>query len=361
MRTIVGLLGLLLCTPVAAQQDPGLSGVWQDLHTGGRLSFTALPSRLAQARVVCVGESHPDAAHHRVQLEVVKALHSEGPVGIGLEMLWREQQPHVDRYLAGELDEAAFLQAVDWSNTWGYPWELYAPLFRYAKQHGLAIFGLNAPRELVRQVGRQGIEGLSLAERLKLPVIDLAVPGHRELFERNLGGAHGAHGGEGFERMYQAMTLWDEYMAESAARFCRTTPGTRLVVLAGSGHIGGRHGIPLRIERRLGEPVTVVLPQALDNPEDLPDTSEADVLVHTRPFELADQQAPQGLVVREQGELWFVEHPGNLTALGLLEDDVLVRIEGRAPAAWAGVGVPRNLEVLRAGRRRLLQATGSYR
>ncbi len=347
------LLVFFLCAlPCSAQ-------VWHDLHSGETLAWTRLPASLAQWDVVCVGESHPDAAHHRVQLEVIKALHGEGPVGIGLEMLWREQQPIVDRYLQGELDEPGFLEAVAWQTTWGYDWELYAPIFRYAKQNGLALFGLNARRDLVRSVGRKGLGGLSLAERLELPEIDLELPGHRELFLENLGGAHGAHGGEGFERMYQAMTLWDEFMAESAARFCRTTPGARLVVIAGSGHIEGRLGIPARIERRLGAPVGVVLPRAVDSGAEAAGTEEADILVATRPFGVeASQPAPGLEVVVWQGR-WYVETPGHLAAWGLHTDDVIEQVDARSVAGLATLSASvQRLTVERAGRRLVLRPGG---
>ena len=50
----------------------------------------------------------------------------------------------------------------------------------------------------------------------------------------------------------QVQTLWDEYMAESAANHARRNPLDTLVVIAGVGHVAGRVGIPDRIHRRMG-------------------------------------------------------------------------------------------------------------
>jgi hypothetical protein len=42
------------------------------------------------------------------------------------------------------------------------------------------------------------------------------------------------------------MTIWDDFMAQSAAAFKKDRKLERLVVLAGSGHINGGFGIPNR-------------------------------------------------------------------------------------------------------------------
>ncbi|CAK9108283.1 unnamed protein product [Durusdinium trenchii] len=48
-------------------------------------------------------------------------------------------------------------------------------------------------------------------------------------------------------KMYQAQVLWDEYMANTAAKYL-TDVGGRLVVLAGTNHVW-RDAIPERFER----------------------------------------------------------------------------------------------------------------
>ena len=52
-------------------------------------------------------------------------------------------------------------------------------------------------------------------------------------------------------RLYETQCLWDEYMAESASIYLQDYPESTLVVLAGSGHVVGRTGIPNRIEKRM--------------------------------------------------------------------------------------------------------------
>jgi uncharacterized iron-regulated protein len=54
------------------------------------------------------------------------------------------------------------------------------------------------------------------------------------------------------------MTVWDDYMATSAALFQKERQLRRLVLLAGSGHIDRGFGIPLRTARRTGGKVLTV-------------------------------------------------------------------------------------------------------
>ena len=65
-------------------------------------------------------------------------------------------------------------------------------------------------------------------------------------------GAHGAHGDFNFDNFFAAQVVWDETMANTIADFRAANPTTKVVVLAGQGHVIFGHGIPDRVERRLG-------------------------------------------------------------------------------------------------------------
>ena len=54
-----------------------------------------------------------------------------------------------------------------------------------------------------------------------------------------------------FENFVDAQLIWDESMAERAARYIEAHPDRHLVVLAGDGHVT-RSGIPARFTRRSG-------------------------------------------------------------------------------------------------------------
>lgn len=74
-----------------------------------------LLDRLARRPVVLLGERHDSAAHHRWQLATLQALQERSPgLSLGLEMVPRRLQPVLDRWVAGTLEERAFLDALDW-------------------------------------------------------------------------------------------------------------------------------------------------------------------------------------------------------------------------------------------------------
>lgn len=216
---------------------------------------------LEGGRVVYIGETHDQYAHHLTQLEIIRHLHRSDPrLAIGVEFFQQPFQASLDDFVAGRLDETGMLEATEYFRRWGYDYRLYAPIMRYAREHGLPVIALNAPREVVEQVRRFGIDGLSAQDRASLPAdIDRGDAAYaqrmKEVFDMH------AHQGRGqdFERFFDVQLLWDETMAQRAADFLRDHPDHRLVVLAGSGHLAYGSGIPDRVERRLAVQRAIVL------------------------------------------------------------------------------------------------------
>ncbi|ABB37342.1 protein of unknown function DUF399 [Oleidesulfovibrio alaskensis G20] len=151
--------------------------------------FTALqapvsPAAFAQAALsydyILLGEGHTSACDHLMQARMLQALAAAGMrPAVGLEMVPAEKQPVLDRFgpfavaadtaLQQRLDADTLEEAVDWKTVWGYPYDLYRPVFEAAYAGGLPLFGLNVPREVVRKVSRGGIESLTDDERSLLP------------------------------------------------------------------------------------------------------------------------------------------------------------------------------------------------
>ena len=104
-----------------------------------------------------------------------------------------------------------------------------------------------------------------------------------------------------FEHMYEAMALWDDFMASSIAGYVSAAPkpragpfgatslGTeRMVVLVGSSHVRGRVGIPDRFAKRTSLPTFTMVPEAWTggarpSGSERPGPSEADWVLYTRP------------------------------------------------------------------------------
>ncbi|MGP1375370.1 MAG: ChaN family lipoprotein [Almyronema sp.] len=210
---------------------------------------------LQQADVIYLGETHSQLADHQAQLEIIQALHQANPqLAIALEMFQRPFQPVIDRYLAGEISEAELVQLSEYEQRWGFPWEYYAPILRYAKANGLPVLALNTPAETTRKVARQGLASLATEDFRYIPPvadIDLDSPDYR-LLVQDAFSLHSQHGGLDFENFFAAQVLWDETMAATLAEFLSQNPDYQVVTLAGQGHVVYDYGIPSRVARRLG-------------------------------------------------------------------------------------------------------------
>ena len=276
-QTLVGLSlsGLLLTACSISQGVEGPVAVeTQDVTSESRAiassavrspdsSKAEILSALASARVVYLAEIHTSEADHAAQLEIIQALQaSNGEIAIGLEMFQRPFQPVLDAYLAGDIDEAELIEQSEYETRWGFPWELYAPIVRYAQTHQIPLIALNTPAEITRKVSRNGLASLSGDDLRYIPPlgeIDTKNLDYQAFFAEVTGfgdsdSPHGgAHGGFDFDNFFAAQVLWDETMAEGITTFAQANPDTTIVVLAGQGHVVFDFGIPSRVQRRLGD------------------------------------------------------------------------------------------------------------
>lgn len=225
------------------------------------ISLGDLIERLLAADLICIGETHDSELCHRVQLQIIKGLFAcDERLGVGMEMFQRPFQNEIDRYFRGEITEEEFLKVTDYRQRWGFEWSLYRPIMEFCRKNGVPLAALNAPRELTRRISSAGYASLSDDEKNQLGSVDFHVKDHRDYWYERLARMHGQSKAtpEQKERSYQVMTVWDEYMATSAAHFQIARNLRRMVVLAGSGHIERGFGIPARaVKRTRGKAVTV--------------------------------------------------------------------------------------------------------
>ena len=224
------------------------------------MKMESLIERVADKRVVYVGESHDQYQHHLNQLAVIQGMHARDPkLAIGLEFFFQPFQPVLDRYIAGEIDEAQLLRETEYFERWRFDYRLYRPIFRYAREQGIPLIALNLEREITEQVGREGLESLSESQKARLPGETDAgnqayVDRLRAIFDQ-----HPPREGREFDNFLQVQLLWDESMAERTAEWLQQHPDSRMVVLAGIGHLIYGQGIPDRVQRRLPVSSAVIL------------------------------------------------------------------------------------------------------
>ena len=239
------------------------AGAWVEPTAAGPRPLAAadLLDRLARRPVVLLGERHDSAAHHRWQLATLQALQARSPdLSIALEMVPRRLQPVLDRWVAGGLEEGAFLYALDWPAIWGYDAELYLPILRFARDRRLPLVALNVERRLVRRVRAEGFAAVPVGEREGVGRPAPASAAYRAQLHRLWrhhpfvpSSGQGVPGLEApsFGRFVESQLLWDRAMAEAIAAQRRRRPGALVVALIGNGHLAGGHGVPDQL-RALG-------------------------------------------------------------------------------------------------------------
>lgn len=144
-------------------------------------NLEALIPRLADRRVVFVGEAHDRYEDHLNQLAIIRGLHQRGAdLAIGMEMFQQPFQAALDAYIADEIDEDEMLRRTDYFERWRFDYRLYRPILRFAREQGIPVIALNLEREITTKVGDGGLEALSAEERARIPaVIDRDDPAYR--------------------------------------------------------------------------------------------------------------------------------------------------------------------------------------
>lgn len=279
-----------LCSPVYAQTENSCAQVRQEranVNVGGLNSsgtkklvnsIQEILPQLAQANVVYLGETHNNLKDHQTQLEIIQKL-TEGnsKIVLATEMFQRPYQGVIDSYLAGQLSEQELLAQSEYNQLWGFPWQYYAPILRFAQEKQLKVLALNTPTEVTRQVASEGLESLTPKQRRFIPPFSEIRTDNAEyrqmmlsIFQQHQQGSHGASAD--FERFFLAQVLWDETMAEKIAQFLQANPDYQVVVLVGQGHIVYGYGIPSRVARRMQNNHLVQCSVLLSPPEDVSDT-----------------------------------------------------------------------------------------
>jgi uncharacterized iron-regulated protein len=207
--------------------------------------------QIGDARVILVGETHTRYDHHLVQLEILKKLYQKSPkLALGVEWFQQPFQQHLDDYIAGRISENEMLHLTEYFERWRYDYRLYQPLIQYARQHNIPIIALNASKELSNALGEFGVDDLPDDLQAQLPTsYDWSDKAYEERL-RVVFEAHPEYAGE-FKDFVRGQLTWDESMAERAAKYLTDNPESRMLILAGSGHIEYGSGIPNRIKRRI--------------------------------------------------------------------------------------------------------------
>jgi uncharacterized iron-regulated protein len=384
MAKLVWLVLVLLAVIVPARADGDACvavGAWVDPADGVPVAPEAVLGRASQNAVVLLGEVHDNPDHHRWQLQTMAALHARVEnMALGFEMFPRRVQPVLDRWVAGDFDEAGFLEAVGWNQVWGFDAGLYMPLFHFARMNRLPMVALNVERALIDAVGEAGWDAVPHEEREGVgdpaapeqAYVDNLIEVYRE--HQAMRGHHMTDEAEdlgdpaeididdpGFQRFMDAQLTWDRAMAEALAGV-----GDKILVIGviGGGHLEGGHGVPHQLAALGIVQSAVLLPwdQGRDCSQLAPGLADAVFGVAASPVAVSRDKPRLGVMIQgEAGDLTVLEvSPDSIAqATGIMAGDIIVEAAGltmaepadliaviqrQAPGTWLPLVIERDGE-----------------
>ena len=354
-------LSLALAAAVAGpvRADDALAcaaaGQWIVPARGTAVAADAVMAAHSGRSVVLLGESHASADHHRWQLHTMAALYGHRPnMVVGVEMLPRRVQPILDRWVAGEITIAAFLDAVDWDAVWGFDPALYLPLFHFARLHRVPMVALNVERALIAEVARNGWdavpeenrEGVSTPAPASEPYLrslagtyllkqemrdggkwpdEMPAPAPAEAIEEIMSEP-------AFRRFVEAQLTWDRAMAEVIAREAKRSDRPLVVGIIGQGHLENRWGVPHQLASLDVDDAAVLLPWQREHCAAItPDLADTVFLLGGDESESAPEGPRLSVMVaphRDGVQVIEVAEGGVADATGLAANDIILTVGG---------------------------------
>ncbi len=256
----------LTACSTTSNQAPNTFYDYQLFSASGQfIDVEKLPASITDADVILVGEWHTHTGVHRFQTDLLEQLIDDNhDVALSMEQFSRDKQNVVDEYLAGTIGEQVLMKN---GNAWPNYESDYRPLIELAKSRDIDVIAANAPKPIVRCIGRQGVDYLNKLtdkeRRFLASEIDTAASPYKEKFMASM--HHGKP--EQTEKQFAAQVTWDETMAESIVNYLAQNPSSQVMHIAGKFHTEQGLGTKASIlKRNPNLKVVVVTPVAeLDN------------------------------------------------------------------------------------------------
>jgi uncharacterized iron-regulated protein len=244
------------------------------LADGAWIDEATFSEALGAAGVTFFGEQHETAPVQALERWVeakVMAVHPDA--ALAMEHFQRDEQPVIDRYFDGEIDQGTFEARSDPWNTYATYWR---PVVEDARAAGRRLFGLNVPKEVLNSLYAQ-FPAAPLTAFDAIPAssaFDPQLPprplvgwddAYQDWFEPSFDyHAHGEGWGMTYDEALQYFTdlahIRDETMAHWVVRALASA--SHLYVVAGDWHVQTRRAVPDRVTRLSPSTTTLTITTA---------------------------------------------------------------------------------------------------
>lgn len=226
---------VLLCAGLArAQPHPLQERIW-DTRSQAFVGIDAVYQRAAASTYLLLGELHDSPIHHRLQLDVLRALDKRGlKPALAMEQFDTEHQAALSAAQAAGERDAEKLADAGRLDRRGWNWPLYRDLVAFAGERGWPLIAANLSRSEARDIAQGKVT----------PALPPADAAQRSALEDALVRGHCGYRlpPEQMERLVAAQRARDARMAmalDAAARHAAP-----VVFITGAGHVHRGHAVP---------------------------------------------------------------------------------------------------------------------
>lgn len=277
----LGMLGML-CLPISGcgsvappssaqdrlangQAESGtrlLDRIWQ-ADPGRFIDNDALLAQARSSRIVLLGETHDNLAHHAWQNRVLAVLAAQQPApALVMEQFDLEQQPAIDSILRSDKPaetRAALLLALmpDGWNKAGY-----RSLLETASRYRLPVVAGNLSRASLRTVSRDGFDALGAGEALRLGLDHRGTwqPAQQQALETDVAEGHcGMLPVSAIGAVARAQRARDAVLADRMLTAANRPGQPGVVAILGRGHVRRDLAVPLYLTLRTPELTVLVV------------------------------------------------------------------------------------------------------
>ena len=241
------------------------------VSTKSTIELSQLIDEAVGSDILFVGETHDVKKQHENQLDLIRALLlKKVPVAIGLEMFTQENQPNLDDWVAGTLQEKDFKPI--YARNWSYDWMLYRDIFICARDNHIPMIALNIPKPVIAGIMSQGS---SMPNDTSLTLNNHQTEYLRRIYSQVFGNKPVPIS---FENFCKAQALRNHGMAWSVAKFKERNPRHKIVVIAGTWH-AIKNGVPEQLSTYGNLSSAVILPELPEFNVQKISTDEADYIM----------------------------------------------------------------------------------
>ena len=115
---------------------------------------TELIQKVLTADLVYHGDYHTLKQSQHSVLRILREIKGKRDIILCLEMFHGRDQKYIDRFMAGELSEKLFLEAIDYTRKWPFHWGNWSPIISFCRDNQIPTLGINAEMDDVKGIKR---------------------------------------------------------------------------------------------------------------------------------------------------------------------------------------------------------------